>query len=177
MKKAIFIAILALRCLAEDKNYAVDISAGFSNAHAWFYPVPSLSFYWLKNKGNHELSGEFYSIFKKYNDPNQTEENHFGFGLSYSFLFKLPIKQLFVGPTIGFVTYEYYKTTLEQNNEFYLEDENGIYLAGFKIAYFVGNKTIKLKIQDRLLIGLRGDRKVRGFGIFNTINAGILIAI
>jgi hypothetical protein len=177
MKKLLFFVLVASSCLAEDKNYAIDASVGLSNAHALFYPVPSLSFYWLKSKGDHELSGEFYSRFKEYNDPNQTEENHFGFGLSYSFLFKLPIRQLLVGPTIGLVTYEYHKTTLEQNNTVYLGDENGIYLAGFKVAYFFGEKTIRFKIQERLLMGLRGDREIRGFGLFNTVNAGILLTL
>jgi len=175
------IVALASLCLAQAKNYAVDLSLGFSNAHALFYPVPSLSFYWLKDKGYHELSAEFYSNFKSYNDPGQTEENHSAFGLSYSFLFKLPIRYLFVGPTIGFLSYEYWKTTLDKNiysnNAIYLSDENGLYLAGLKLGYIFGKRTVRFKIQDRVLFGLRGDREIRGFGAFNTLDFGMLIAI
>jgi hypothetical protein len=181
MKKIVLMVLFASSCLASEKNYAVDASMGISNAHFIYFPVPSLSFYWLKIKGDHELSGEFYTKFKEFNDLKQTEEDYMGFGVSYSFLFKLPIRNFYLGPTIGFIIYEYWKTTNEQvSNDIvvkYVDDENGLYCTGIKLAYIFGEKTIRFKIQDRLLVGLRGDRHIKGIGLFNTFNAGILIAI
>jgi hypothetical protein len=100
-------------------------------------------------------------------------------------LYRIIDHLLYIGPTIGFVSYEYNKSTNEQNpydlNEVtlkYITDEVGIYLAGIKASCVFGEKTVRCKIQERLLIGIQGDRKtINRYGLFNSITAGISFAI
>jgi hypothetical protein len=83
---------------AGNQKYAIDISCGVARSSVTYFPIPSVSFYWLRGIGDHEISVEF---LKKRKRLSSELKDYDSFGLGYSLLLKLPIKYLYVGPTIG----------------------------------------------------------------------------
>lgn len=167
---------------ADEKNYAFDAGVSLSNGMEMFAPVPSVSFYWLKSKGMHELSAEFYTASSGNQNSGTSSLSANGFGLSYAFLFKI-VKYVYIGPTIGLFNYSYDKTTVTYDNfGNYLGSTNvsndGMYYCGFKFALIFGEQTVRFKIQDRLLLGTvdYSENNGSGYGLLNTVTMSLMFA-
>jgi hypothetical protein len=178
----IFSIFMVSVCYAESKNYAIEASVQLANDPSLYFPIPTMSFSWLKNKGNHEISAEFYTATKGSPRFDSAGEEYYGFGLLYSFLFKMPIKYLFVGPSIGVMMYSSEKRIIETTDwgstEINYLDKYGQYYCGIKTGFIFGERTIRLKLLERLMVGIKQDMdSATEYGIFNSISCGILIAL
>jgi hypothetical protein len=177
MRIKLFYSLLGIVSIiyAGNQNYAFDASIGMANNDIMYAPIPSMSFYWLKPKGDHELSAEFMTQTK--NSSSQQEIYHV-VGIGYSFLFELPVKYLFAGPTIGVFSYEYEKHLYAVDGGYWETDSQGNYFFGGKIALIFGKENIRFKIQDRILLGLKSNETpdVSNYGYINNLTASVMFA-
>lgn len=177
IKATVFMLTMATLVFSQEKNYAFDVSAGLAYDTDMYIPIPSLSFYWLKNKGFHELSGEMYQKETTDNFSSRLMETQsvWGYGFSYSFLFKTPLRYIFLGPTLGLIGYEKHITIGTHNPEIL---GSGAYFCGAKLAFIYGESTIRFKIQERVLFGITEKEfsDESGYGVLNTVNAGVIFA-
>lgn len=179
MRSLLVFLLLTSCCFCETRGNAIDVGLGFSNSTGWFYfPSPSLSFYWLRDTRYHELSGEFWFDTANINNGHNKVWN-LGTGLSYSLLFKLGITNLYLGPTVGLYGYVHHIDSVSQHLLVYSNpsNESGLYFLGFKLAYVFGKKFIRFKIQDRFLMGIKSAYDPFSnsrFGCLNTISASLM---
>lgn len=149
------IVLFMFAAVAAGGQKAVDIGAGFSqNSSKTIYPVYSISFDFLKARGFHEISIDFYSFSIK---NGLIKDANVGFGALYSYLFNLPINHVYWGPTVGVSTYVFNKTNSFINSGGYPDETvtsvAGSYFTGLNTCYILGENYIRLKLQDRLLFG------------------------
>jgi hypothetical protein len=162
-KIVLFVMLMYGGALCDGTRHALEVDIGMTDGHEMYVPVPSFSFDWIKEKGCHELSAEFFIGPKKiyaYDEEWQT----IGFGLLYSYLFRMPLENMYLGPAAGMI---------DVLNKF----GNRAYFCGIKAAYIIGRNSFRLKIQDRLLAGKEGavmtmeDAKI---ALLNTLSIGII---
>jgi hypothetical protein len=165
MKIKMFISMISFVAvtLAGDTFHAVDGTINLSDGHQRYFPEPSFSFSWVTKKACHDLSAEFFTGQKEVDEYGDTRQT-VAFGLTYSYLKKTPIEYLFAGPSAGFVVC-LSKTSVHA------------YFCGVKIAGIMGKSSIRLRIQDRLLLGKEGavlgleDFKL---ALLNTFGMGVM---
>jgi hypothetical protein len=184
-KIAIIVFCIVASICAGEKNYAFEGSVGLAikDGLKTYVPIPSISFFWIKSKGMHELSAEFFTKTESNTNSMNNKETAVALGITYAFLFKLPIKFIYIGPTFGIINYWSSKTTYYNSVETYstFERESGQYFCGCKTCFIFGENTIRFKIQDRLLFGINNNDYptgiTTGYGAVNNICVGILIAL
>ena len=177
------ILFITFCCFGETKKYALDLSCGasISSSGFFYFPTPSLSFYWLRSRLFHEFSSEFFYNSNIYNNGNN-KIWYVEIGLSYSLMFRLGTSNLFIGPTIGLFANDHQSDTMAHQQGVWMSENRGdagLYFLGPKLAYIFGDKTVRFKIQDRLLVGMNGTHdptRSNHFAVLNTINASIIFA-
>ena len=170
MKKVI-LGVLLCWMLAEaagGKRYAVDCGAGWFVNRAHYFPVYHLSFNWLRKKHIVELDGAFGAFFK---GDDYTEKSYALGSVNLSLLYPLPGEVLYIGPVFGLYVTDYY------NYKDGVTDElTAVYPLGISTTLLFGKKTVRLKVQNRLMAGL-GSTGKSNFSVMNALSAGIMIAL
>ena len=172
MKTTIFIVLLASASFAAagDQNTAIAASASFfySNTNSMFLPYFALSAYLIRNIGYHDLTFEYMQQGKT---SNKNEIKYMWMGLNYSLLFKLPIKFLYLGPTIGLSQYLYTQKSDSSSSE-----DNEVFFGGAKVALIFGENTFRFKIDNRLLLGPSFINGKTSMAVNDVIWVGLIIA-
>jgi hypothetical protein len=170
----IFIIAIASLSFAGNQKHAIDLSVGIGYSNVMYGPIFSTSYYWFRDIGNNELSVEYMSRTAK----TSSEINEYSsMGCWYSLLFKMPIRYLFIGPTIGLSIFENIKK--DQNNIYpYLpmNIENSYYIGGAKIALILGKNVIRFKIQNTILCGYFQSFFHCGFIPMDIVNTSLIYA-
>jgi hypothetical protein len=179
MKRKWVVLLLAIGCstLAGDAGPAVDVGVNICNNNETYWPAVSFSLYWFKAKNCHEIS------YIHFNDRNgkSNVEDWFCQGIFYSYLIKTPVKFLYAGPTIGVLassTQHVHKEPslipFSDSISVYTTND-GLYFCGLDAMFIFGGKNIRLKVQDRLVMGISGVNRETTYGISNSLGAGLMI--
>jgi siroheme synthase len=177
MIRKILIVILVNVSLAvsEDVKNGFEIGIGLANSTELYLPVTSLSVLLIKDKGISQITTEI-NVSKNTKDQEKTNKTVFGSG--YSYLFKIPIPFIYLGPTIGLFAYSTEKSTIDSaGNELYdhSKNTNGIYAIGIKTAAIFGRNIVRLKIEDRLLLGRESSSQQ--FLLLNNITVSVVVVL
>jgi hypothetical protein len=178
LKFTIILMVLTTFGFAGNYREASGAFLSLSYSNAMWLPIISVSQYLIRPIGYHEINIEYMEAER---NDNITKSKNFWFGINYSLLFKLPIRFLYVGPTIGFVENDYGKDSKEffqvapnvYSNHLSI---NSTYLGGIKESLIFGDKLIRLKIDNRTIAGVRYDWDKSKLAIIDDVRIGFLIA-
>jgi hypothetical protein len=162
--------------LADEKNHAIQISANVSNSNATYFPVSSFSFFWLKSKDCHVITADYFG------NPNYKTGigECFNQGVFYSYLLKLKFNHLYIGPSIGILASrtEYQSISTDmwgyKKTDYLFKD--GLYFVGLNSFLIFGTNTVRLTIQDRILMGAAIINRLSTYGFNNTFGIGAMFA-
>jgi len=193
-KAMLFAVLLALNAISENTEFGIGVGLNAVYTNVNFAPVPSLSFYLLKETCIHDLSAEY---TRTKNDVEPEEET----ALIYSFLRYLPFKyflqrgeldslgpskkgmitiHFLSGPSIGVLFSDY------QNRSSAITWDNrcGRYFFGMKGMIKICQNHFGLTISDRLMLGVsRRNGPMPGIGwrfqigVSNLLGAGLIIVL
>jgi hypothetical protein len=178
---ALLLVITSL-VFSKDSKVGIEAGIGIGISNEIYYPIPTVSFCLLREKGINQISAELL-VNNNYSEKAEYR-SQFVFGIGYSFLFKLPINFLYFGPSLGF---HVYSTDKSVRNSFYgtspyidypeyiYESTSAIYVLGPAAAIILGTGTFRFKIDDRLLLGIESEK--RQYLLLNNINVSIMLAI
>jgi hypothetical protein len=172
VKIALFMFMMVSLANSDEKKYGIGLAGTISympNDNVWF-PVFTLSDYFINRIGYHDISIEYMGIDKNTNEEKLSiQEGSF----SYAFLFKLPIQVITIGPTLGLWYFGYDK----QNLTYWTADfETDTYFGGGKIAVILGKKNFRMVIKQLILLGTRLTNGATQFSIQPITQLGLLYA-
>lgn len=130
-----------------NKNTA-DLSLNIGLNQSVCFPIYSLSIGWLSENRFKEIGTEF----SPSNSLKDGEHFFTEFGLSYAHLFKAYPTFLFLGPIFSWVAIEKNKSGFVSDSQ-RVKDFSGIYLLGVKAMLIPGTDKLKIKIDNRILLG------------------------
>jgi hypothetical protein len=177
-KIAVFLVVLTTSSFAENYKVASGAFLSLSYSNSMWLPIVSVSQYIIRPIGYHEISLEYMEINK---NDNINKLKYSWFAINYSLLFKLPIRFLLIGPTVGFFQNDYIKDSKEffqvAPNVFTNHSEiNSEYIGGIKESLIFGTKLIRLKMDNRTIAGVTYDWDKSHFSILDDVRIGLLIA-
>jgi hypothetical protein len=180
MEKIIAIIVLTFVSLAfakEGEKYGIGLTGTisfFQNDNIWF-PVFTLSDYFIRKNAYHDLSIEYMNVNKKNDEKILIEE----WSLNYAYLFKLPIKVIAIGPTVGMWYFNYekqYRQNIDTVSYWRDEFEKDTYFGGGKIAVILGEKNIRIVIKQLILLGSKLKNGNTRFGWQSITQVGLMYA-